>query len=57
MRQKFITPCFSVDWPLTQKSGCSKSEVLRKMKKKGLASDPLKPGVSPRGDGTELGLD
>lgn len=23
----------------------------------GLAIDPLKPGVGPRGDGTELGLD
>lgn len=23
----------------------------------GLATDPLKPGVGPRGDGTELGLD
>lgn len=23
----------------------------------GLATDPLKPGVSPRGDGAELGLD
>lgn len=25
--------------------------------KTGLATDPLKPGVGPRGDGTELGLD
>lgn len=23
----------------------------------GLATDPLKPGVGPRGDGTEFGLD
>lgn len=26
-------------------------------KKIGLATDPLKPGVGPRSDGTELGLD
>ena len=25
--------------------------------KTGLATDPLKPGVGPRSDGTELGLD
>lgn len=57
MRRKFITPYHSVDYPLTQKSGCSKSEALRKMKKIGLATDMLKPGVGPRSDGTELGLD